>query len=176
MDNQNLNIFLKLLEKSGSDMNNINSFINNLQNNEMDKLKNIFIGKNLYCTFDDKNMFDRSGERNIFCIACNDREITKNNYDFIILKDNDCDKPFILIVEDKKIIDLLSFIEFDKHFIHFPNTLKFILSNNIYKLNISYTTRGRDLVRLKNFIVVDFNKIVINFLDLSNVCNKYIKL
>ena len=45
MDNKNLNIFLKLLEKSGSDMNNINEFINNLQNNEMDKLKNIFIGK-----------------------------------------------------------------------------------------------------------------------------------
>ena len=50
MDNKNLNIFLKLLEKYGSDMNNINSFINNLQNNEMDKLKNIFIGKELYCT------------------------------------------------------------------------------------------------------------------------------
>ena len=94
----------------------------------------------------------------------------------MILKDNDCDKPFILIVEDKKIIDLLSFTEFDKHFIHFPNTLKFILSNNIYKLNISYMDCDNKLARLKNFIVVDFNKIVINFLDLSNVCNKYIKL
>ena len=35
MDKQNLNIFLKFLEESGSDMNNINSFLNNLQNNNI---------------------------------------------------------------------------------------------------------------------------------------------
>jgi hypothetical protein len=43
MDKQNLNFFLKFLEESDSSMNNINSFLNNLQNNDIVKFKNIFI-------------------------------------------------------------------------------------------------------------------------------------
>ena len=181
MDNQNLNIFLKFLEKSGSDMNNINSFLNNLQNNDIVKFKNIFVGKELNsCTFTKTSSF-KIYINEFHLIGSNDN-VAKNNYDFITLKDNDYDKPFILIVEDKKIIDLLSFTEFNKHFIHFPNTLKFILSDNIHKLIISYYKDGYENThnhidyKLKNFIVVDFKKITIDFLDLSNICNKYIKL
>ena len=169
MDKQNLNIFLKFLEESGSDMNNINSFLNNLQNNDIVKFKNIFIGKELYYG-SAKNEFRLTGENNV----------AKNNYELITLKDNEYDKPFILIVENLKIIDILSFTEFNKHFIHFPNTLKIILSSDIYKLIISYNNSNHESnrieYRLKNFIVVNFNKITINFLDLSNLCNKYIKL
>ena len=181
MDNQNLNIFLKFLEKSGSDMNNINSFLNNLQNNDIVKFKNIFVGKVLsHCTFTKTSI--PSSTYNGFHLIGSDDNVAKNNYDFITLKDNDYDKPFILIVEDKKIIDLLSFTEFNKHFIHFPNTLKFILSDDIHKLIISYYKDGYENThnhidyKLKNFIVVDFKKITIDFLDLSNICNKYIKL
>ena len=170
MDNQNLNIFLKFLEKSGSDMNNINSFLNNLQNNDIVKFKNIFVGKELNsCTFTKTSSF-KIYINEFHLIGSNDN-VAKNNYDFITLKDNDYDKPFILIVEDKKIIDLLSFTEFDKHFIRFPKTLKFILSNDIHKLIISYHNDeyGRVEYKLKNFIVVDFKNITIDFLDLSNI-------
>ena len=179
MDKQNLNIFLKFLEESGSNMNNINSFLNNLQNNDIIKFKNIFIGKELYYKIGDLYYQGIGGNpsMNEFYLL-GDINVAKNNYEFVTLKDNDYAKPFILIVEDKTIIDILSFTEFDKYFIHFPNTLKFILFEDSYKLKISYTniSGNKNESNLKNFIVVNFNKITINFLDLSNLCNKYIKL